>query len=307
MILLDIYRFVRKPENWLFYILAISMLGGLLYLAFPRVTHPYNVREVNNSLVMDVPDLAREYGEKVTPEDSKPLPVDGVADSLITPILMYHHVGMLPLGADSIRQDLTVSVSDFETQVSWLHEAGFTSITLEQLYMATQGTFVMPKKPVVFTFDDGYSDVFEYAVPVLKKYGYVGSFAVVSGFIGSPEYATWVQVLAARQGGMEIVSHTYDHFDGSNQKFSKEFIRKNLELSLSDLDSHIGSVPRILVYPYGHYTPMYMEAAREAGFVMALTVHFGTAVRLDNLLETPRVRVHGNQAMDTFKKNVSGK
>lgn len=314
-----VWKFLSHPQNWFFYLVAFALVSSTLYTLRPRANHS-RLREVNNSLVLEARALEQEYGNKVTFEDTKPLPPAEIrkeleADNeeahlqnkvLSVPILMYHHVGSEPENSDGVRHDLTVSGTDFETEVAWLSRSGYASVTLDQIYQAIQGNFVLPKKPVVVTFDDGYSDVFETAVPILQKYSFIGSFAVIGGFVGNPDYATWDQIRRAKEMGMEIVSHTYDHFDGSNPKYDKEFIQKNLELSLETLDKNVGKVPRILVYPYGHYTPLYIETAKEVGFVMGLTVHFGKTVDPANLLETPRVRVHGGESLERFVENVTG-
>jgi peptidoglycan/xylan/chitin deacetylase (PgdA/CDA1 family) len=212
----------------------------------------------------------------------------------------------VPGGADATRRDLTVSSEDFAAQVAWLSQNGYTSVTLAQVDAATRKLYTLPKKPVVFTFDDGYADVFENAVPILQQYSMVGSFAVVPGFLGSPDYATWSQVEAAKKGGMEIVSHTENHFDGSSAKFDAEYIKSNLEQSLRELDAHLGTVPRVLVYPYGHSTAAYVEVAKEVGFTMALTTRFGHYVDLDDLMHTARVRVHGGETLERFVEILTG-
>lgn len=225
---------------------------------------------------------------------------------LFVPILMYHHVGPLPPESDGVRKDLTVSSQDFATQVAWLAHNGYTSVSLQDVYLATQNKFTLPRKPIVFTFDDGYADVFAYAVPLLQQYGMVGSFAVVPGFLGTPDYATWADIISAKALGMEIVSHTENHFDGSSAKFDSAYIEHNLRESLADLESHIGPVPRILVYPYGHFTPEYVAVAERVGFTMALTTRFGSYIDAHNLMLTPRVRVHGGEALDRFVKVLTG-
>lgn len=227
-------------------------------------------------------------------------------DALAVPILMYHHVGSLPPDADALRRDLTVSAQDFETEVAWLSQRGYSSVSLAEVYQKTQGTGSLPVQPVVFTFDDGYADVFQVAVPILLKYHMRGSFAVVPGFLGQPDYATWDMVEAAHKAGMEIVSHTENHFDGSSTKFDAQYIRQNLEQSLRELETRLGSVPRILVYPYGHYTQEYIKVAQQVGFVMALTTHYGRHVDVHNLMLTPRVRVHGFETMEKFEESITG-
>ncbi len=219
---------------------------------------------------------------------------------------MYHHIGDFPAKANSTRQDLTVSVSDFERQVNWLSQNNYSGISLENIYLYSQGQFTLPKKPVVFTFDDGYQDVFTNAIPILKKYGYTGSFGIITEWPGSKQgdnvYASWDEISTARDEGMEIVCHTQNHFDGTNPKFDAAYIFENLSGCQKDLSDHLGSMEPILIYPYGHYASIYLEQARQAGFAMGLTVHEGNVVNLDNLMEVPRVRIHSHEDFEIFKK-----
>ncbi|MBI5530162.1 MAG: polysaccharide deacetylase family protein [Candidatus Doudnabacteria bacterium] len=225
------------------------------------------------------------------------------------PILMYHHVGDLPDKADGTRQDLTVPTAEFEQQVKWLSENGYKSIHLADLDNYAKGKFIMPKKPVIFTFDDGYLDVFTNAVPILKKYNFTGSFAIITQFPGTQEgnnvYASWDVIRDAYRQGNEIVSHTQNHFDGSNPKFNSEFIQQNLCGSKTDLKQNLGINTNILIYPYGHYTPDYINQAKICGFNMSLTVHEGSRINLEDLMEIPRVRIHGRQNFERFKQLVS--
>lgn len=239
-------------------------------------------------------------------------PMDAFTNKTIhIPILMYHHVGPLPPDADKIRVGLTVSPENFASQVKWLSEQGYHSIALEDLYQYSRGNYRIPSKPIIFTFDDGYDDVFQYAVPVLKLNGYVGSFTIITGFVGKTEgtnvYADWQRIKEAKKDGMEIVSHTRDHFDGANSKYDEEYVRNNLKASVDDLKSHLGITADIIVYPFGHYNDRYIRIARDVGFKMGVTTLAGQNIDLGKLMEVPRVRVGGQEDLDTFRKIISGR
>jgi peptidoglycan/xylan/chitin deacetylase (PgdA/CDA1 family) len=225
--------------------------------------------------------------------------------TVTVPILMYHHVGDTPPNSDAIRRDLTVGAGDFEAQVAWLAAHQYHSVTLQEVYQATHSRGALPDKPVVFTFDDGYTDALDNAVPILRRYGFTGSFAIITKFPGLPGYASWDEIRSAQAQGMEMVSHTTDHFDGGNSKFTYEFIKQDLTESQNDLKKNLGVETKILIYPYGHYTSDYIRAARETGFVMGLTVAFGKQASALNLMTTPRVRVHGKESLDRFIELVA--
>lgn len=256
------------------------------------------------------------YSQIMTPADQKPLEVPKASiDSgraVHVPILMYHHVGDYPPNASKTRKDLTVSASDFARQVKWLSDHGYHSIRLEDLYLLSQHKFILPDKPVIFTFDDGYDDVFRNALPILQQYHYLGSLAIITTYPKTEQldqqadnfYASWEEIARAFSAGHEIVSHTQDHFDGTNPKYKPDFIFNNLSQSIQDIQNHLGFSTNVLIYPYGHYNPAYIEQAKKAGFVMGITVHDGKTVNLDNLMELPRVRIHGGETLERFIRQI---
>ncbi len=237
-----------------------------------------------------------------------PLPIPDKELNIKLPILMFHHIGTAPDNANSTREDMTQSPEDFELEIKWLSEQGFNSVRLEDIYLYSLGKKSLPAKPIVFTFDDGYEDAFINAVPILKKYNFIGSFAIITGWqgetFGDNTYATWSQIAQVKNEGMEIISHTQNHFDGSNAKFNSDYIYQNLTGSIVDIANHLDFTSNILIYPYGHYTSDYINQAKKAGFVMGLTVHEGSYINLNNLMEIPRVRVHGKQNFEIFKKII---
>ncbi len=296
----------KKNKNIIFALPL--MLAAVAVVAFFASRDLYNNSQIKNS-----PKTELGSHHLVKPEDRQPLKISqetiNQGKTVKVPILMYHHIGDPPGKASPMRKDLTVSTADFEQEVKWLGENNYTSIRLEDIFLYSQNKFTMPKKPVVFTFDDGYDDVFLNAIPVLKKYGFIGSFAIITQYPkmqnGDNFYASWEEIAKALQDGNEIVSHTQNHFDGKNPKYSQNFISQNLSGSVNDIQGHLGFAPRILIYPYGHYTPEYIKLAKQAGFVMGVTVHEGSLINLNDLMQTPRLRVHGNEALERFQRLIT--
>ncbi len=288
-------------------VLIILFLGVLLFLflSYPQSTSQYNRSQFSESENTSA-GPSELFAE---PAFTSRLPVAKLSVSShqkVIPILMYHHVGSAPEALDKIRDDLTVPTESFQKQVEWLSKNNYHSVTLKDVYQSMQGKQVLPANPIVFTFDDGYDDVFVNAVPILKQYGFVGSFAVITKWpgttSGSNTYATWDQIRSAMNDGMEIVSHTQTHFDGTSPMVTHQSILKELNGSKEDLNTYLGIDTNLLVYPYGHYNPDYIAAAKEAGFVMGVTVHSGAVVDENQLMEVPRIRVHGHESLTSFLK-----
>lgn len=220
---------------------------------------------------------------------------------LEVPILMYHHVGELD-GSDSVARDLTVSREDFIKQVKLLKNLGYQTVSLAEVYAALENGNQLPPKPIVFTFDDGYQDVFDNAVPVLLANGYIGSFAIATELLGRPTYAEWADVIEARNLGMEIVSHSENHLDLTSKIYSEADLEREIVGSKKLLEEKLNTKIEFFVYPYGKQNLHVEELVARAGYKMALTTAFAHEVSLPNLFITGRVRVHGVDGLARLEK-----
>ena len=83
-------------------------------------------------------------------------------------ILMYHKVNDLP------DNPTTVPVWMFDEQLGRLGELGYNVVDLDAVLDHYTLGKPLPEKAVLITFDDGYRDTLENALPVLQKHGYHG-------------------------------------------------------------------------------------------------------------------------------------
>lgn len=238
-------------------------------------------------------------------QDAQVLPANTTSVStLAVPILMYHHVGDLKSSADATEIDLTVSPKDFETQLAWFKQNGYESVTLDQVYKALMFQDKLPDQAVVFTFDDGYKDVFDNAVPLLQKFEYVGSFAIATDLLGRPGYGTWADVFQAHTAGMEIISHTRNHLDLTDPEYSSADLEREIIGSKMVLEKKLGQEVNYLVYPFGRFNEKVITIAESAGYKLALTTASGDTIDKATLLTTPRVRVHGQDSFAKLMKSL---
>jgi peptidoglycan/xylan/chitin deacetylase (PgdA/CDA1 family) len=237
------------------------------------------------------PTIADAYQTSVLPKGS-------------IPVLMYHYIGDLPANADTTRKGLTVSNQNFEDQVNFLAAQGYSSITLDQLYAYLTKGQPIPDKSVVFSFDDGYADTFENAVPILEAHHMTGVFGIITGFAGTnSNYAAWQQIIAAQKQGMVIVSHSYSHPDfASKDEVYQDY---NIAKSTVDLTQELGAPPSYFIYPYGEYNSTTEQVLKDHGYVMSFTTSYGFVRHGENLLELPRVRVRGAETLPTFICEIS--
>lgn len=106
---------------------------------------------------------------------------------------------------------------------------------------------------VTLSFDDGYSTYKDNALPILNKYGYKSTLAVISGMVGFPRYLTKDDLDEIYREGNEIAVHTRSHGHFSVIETYEEIL-KEIVGSWYDLNK-AGYTPTSFVFPYGDYTP----------------------------------------------------
>lgn len=213
---------------------------------------------------------------------------------------MYHYVSVPPADADIYRLDLSVTPADFEAQLAWLRSQGYESITLNHLLYHLALGWPLPQKPVIITFDDGYLDNYLNAFPLLKKYGYVATFFLVTGPIdyGDPAYLTWDMVKEMHRAGMDFQPHSYRHFDLRGKDL--DFLIFEILAPKEAIEARTGQTPRFFSYPSGRYDQQTVAVLKSAYFWGAVVTEQGATHSSEDLFGLTRVRVRGEYTLEDF-------
>jgi GT2 family glycosyltransferase/peptidoglycan/xylan/chitin deacetylase (PgdA/CDA1 family) len=131
---------------------------------------------------------------------------------------------------------------------------------------------------VVVTFDDGFQNVFKYALPELKKRGIPSTVFIQTG--GLEERPAWIkdsmhenydelivsraELKNASSDLLLIGSHTVRH--GQLTHLSEQQARRELIDSKSDLENLVGYEIKFLAFPHGKFDRQILEWSREAGY-----------------------------------------
>ena len=207
------------------------------------------------------------------------------------PIVMFHYIGPLPANADIFRKDLTVSESLFDGVLQYLADQEAVTVSMDDLMEHYAGGPELPKKSVILTFDDGYDGMYDYAFPMLKQRGMVGTFFIITDFVGRPGYLTWGQIAEMDAAGMSFGAHSLTHPDFT--KIGPAELRRQLIDPKQVLEEHLGHPIRFLAYPSGKYNAATIVASKAAGYVAAVTVIHGLTHPASSAFELTRVRAHG--------------
>jgi len=205
-------------------------------------------------------------------------------------VLMYHDFGYS--GNPSI-----INAEVFEDQMNALKENKFNVISMEQYVDYMEGKLDLPEKSVLLTFDDGYSDFYEIAYPILQQYQFPATNFIVVKSSDEPNpnqlpHMTWDQMREMKANGMSFYSHTYDshkmlnkaeskspklanHMDGETTEQYKERVREDLVTAHELLVKELGEQDNILAFPYGAFSDELLEVMEEIGIKHAFTIRPG--------------------------------
>ena len=216
---------------------------------------------------------------------------DGTLRRIRVPILMYHYISEPPADADIYRIDLSVPPALFREHLTYLRDAGYTPIRLEDLYAALQTGAALPEKPVVLTFDDGYEDNYTHAFPLLREFGFTGTFFVMTSGPdqNNPQYMTPAQIGEMSAGGMQMESHSRDHPDLRGR--DGDYLVYQLLGAQESLTVWTGRTPYQFAYPAGQYDDAVLAMLRSLHVQTAVTTRQGALHTSDAPLELARLRV----------------
>jgi peptidoglycan/xylan/chitin deacetylase (PgdA/CDA1 family) len=161
--------------------------------------------------------------------------------SLELPILLYHRVDRPVPTLSSITQRLTVDPQEFAAEMSWVKRHGFHALTQRQLFAGLEEGAPLPCRPLLVTFDDGYSDVFDNAAPVLRRLGMPATMYVITGrpTLANSGFLTWRGVRQLASTGFDIGSHTVTHRPLT--ALSSHEVVEELVRSRHALEQHLGA------------------------------------------------------------------
>lgn len=211
------------------------------------------------------------------------------------PILTYHSL-------DDSGAVTSVAPGDFVQHMRLLSRRGFTGISLSQLLDGWERKIVLPARPVVLTFDDGFANLLHHAAPLLSELKFSATLFVVSGRCGQtndwPDQAsgiprlpllTWDELAQLANAGWEIGAHTVTH--RRLTALSIEEAQHEILNSKSTIEHRIGRPVTTFAYPFGLMNKASRECVR-GNFRAACSVDFGTTSPQDKRDALPRLDVY---------------
>ena len=225
-------------------------------------------------------------------------------------ILMYHHIDASTPASTSVTPD------QFEAHLEHLKNEGYRVRPLLEVVTALQSGQPVEDKTVILTFDDGYSSVFDTAMPMLRSRDWPYTVFVTSDYAEGNHrgYLDWDRLRELTANGATIGNHTQTHahlvrrLDGESEREWRERIRNEIEGAQSKLEQELGdAVIPVLAYPFGEYDIEIKDIVDDLGLT-ALGQHSGAAGSASDFLALPRFPVaSGYDNLELFAERVRSK
>jgi len=219
---------------------------------------------------------------------------------------MYHNIGTPPAG--TLLRSLYVREAAFSRQMTLLRVMGYQGLSMADAMPYLRGE--LTGRVIAITFDDGYLDTLEAALPILKRNGFTATCYAVSGAMGKHNY--WdadvlgdnKPLMSASQirqwvdAGMEIGAHSQTH--PFLTKCTDNELHSELTEGKNELEDVIEGEVNQFCYPSGIYNDRVVAAVKKAGYIAATTTQRGRANPGSDLFTLPRVQVGGHNFLPQF-------
>jgi peptidoglycan/xylan/chitin deacetylase (PgdA/CDA1 family) len=230
------------------------------------------------------------------------------------PILMYHSI------ADDMGhkfKSFVVSRSLFAEQMEYLHGHNYTALTVTQLARGCLShDYVLPERPIVITFDDGFADFFTNALPILQRFGFTATLYITTAFVngtskwlerdgeGMRPMLTWSQIKALHSVGIECGGHSHTHPQLDVLPLSKMY--QEVAMSKKILEDCVQAEIASFAYPFGYYTTAVKQAVQDVGYSSACAVKFALSSDKSDLFALSRLKVSSDTNVKVFHGLLNG-
>jgi peptidoglycan/xylan/chitin deacetylase (PgdA/CDA1 family) len=231
------------------------------------------------------------------------------------PILLYHRISS-DEGAG------TTSPEDFRAHLEWLSETGVSSLSCAEFESVIEGRTRTSNNQILITFDDGYREVHDFALPLMKRYGAVGMMFVITGRVrdGSVlqanatelyRYLSLAEIRSIQESAvLEVHSHTNNHENWVDRTPLSDdalnALREDLIQSRDFLSASLrlpATYFRHLAWPWGSTNSQLINVAKYVGFSYQYLVQFAAANRIGATERLPRLCCDG-MPIGKFKQMV---
>jgi len=180
---------------------------------------------------------------------------------------MYHSVSDEPTRAGA---RWTTPSSRFAEHLRMLRDGGWVSLHVSEYAEVLRGERALPEQAMLLTFDDGYRDNLDVALPLLRGHGFTATVYVTGEAVGQTGMLRGRDVRTLADEGVEIGSHSATHPQLDVLPTARA--REEVAGSRARLGDLLGDEVATFAYPHGRYSRRTRRLVVEAGYTSACAV-----------------------------------
>jgi peptidoglycan/xylan/chitin deacetylase (PgdA/CDA1 family) len=200
----------------------------------------------------------------------------------------FHRLGDRPISNLITGTSEFHTVSQFERFVAWFVNR-YTAISPREWVAYNSGGSEPPANAAILSFDDGYIDNYQLAIPILDRYGVRATFFVISSYVDGDGGMSSTQLRKMHALGHTIGAHGETHKPLA--ELSPYTAREELLLAREKLEDILGVACIHMSYPFGSFNKVVMDLVAEAGYETAFTTREFGNQRNTDLLQLGRTKI----------------
>ena len=223
-------------------------------------------------------------------------------------ILLYHRVS-------DDDDPLSLAPRRFREQMAYLAALGYTAVDLMSA-VAMLDAGELPPQVLGLTFDDGFIDVRDEALPVLAEHGFRATVFVTTGVTdgrrpfpwyaaGQPPVLGWDEITALDRGStLRFEAQTVSH--PNLLSVNDAAARAEITDSRGELEQHLGRPVTAFAYPAGLYGERERRFVAEAGYTVGVTCEPGVNLASTDRLLLRRRQIDRGDSLLDFRAKIGG-
>jgi peptidoglycan/xylan/chitin deacetylase (PgdA/CDA1 family) len=222
-------------------------------------------------------------------------------------VLMYHSISGAP-------GPTNISPETFRGQMETLADCGYRTASLGTFKAWHDNAAEDSAKTVVITFDDGFLDFAESAVPILKSNGFTATVFVPSGRMGGTDgwetsgnrrpLMSWAGARDLTREKIDFGGHSVTHTDLT--RLSAEELSHEVRQCREEIEDELGCTPTGFAPPYGRAGQREREEIRK-WFQLSFGTVLGRAGRDCDPYNVPRIDMHYFRELNRWHDYLKGR
>jgi hypothetical protein len=208
-----------------------------------------------------IQDSCQYLHDKWNSNNSKP--------GTVVMVVMFH--GIIK---GEVEKDNQISVAEFRKVMNDLHEMGFQAINTQQLADFMYSNAKIPDRSVLLVVDDrhtaqNFNDHFR---TFWEQWGWPVVNGWISAFGGQDQFLQ-ENVELSKEGWVDYQSHGYVHNVNMTDQSTDEFLTRELQGSMANIQQYFNKTPIAIIWPGGNFGRRPVEFARKYGYKLGFTIN----------------------------------